>query len=279
MPGNTRITISNTRVCGCTTRSGIPAGDKVVVLLHGLNVQLHTWDPIAAELSRTYRVICPDLRGHGDSAWAADGYFVESFIADLRALSDQLGIAPFALVGHSLGARIAIAYAGQHPATLSHLLLSDTGPEMPKATAVSTANFIGDTNSVRAFRDNADALAHYQRVHPEWQPIFLELHSRHQVRRNWAGKYVLKADPDLFWITKGAGVKEIPFIWDMASKADMPTLIMFGKRSEFFDQPLLERMLKTMPRAESATFDTGHYIPREDPAAFCEAVEGFLARE
>ena len=41
-----------------------------VVMLHGLNVQCHTWDPIARELAADYHVICMDMRGHGDSDWA-----------------------------------------------------------------------------------------------------------------------------------------------------------------------------------------------------------------
>jgi pimeloyl-ACP methyl ester carboxylesterase len=256
-----------------------PAGSPAVVLLHGLNVQLHTWDPIAARLSQNYRVICPDLRGHGESAWAPDGYGIESFVGDLHALASQLGIAPFILVGHSLGARIAIAFAGEHPEMLTHLLLSDTGPEMPKATAANTSDFIGDTNAMRAFRDPAEALAHYKQVHSEWKPEFLDLHARHQVRRNWAGKYVLRADPDLFWLTKGAGAKEIPYMWEAARKADMPTLIMYGKRSKFFDRTILDRMLSTMSQAEEAVFDAGHYIPREDPDAFYDAVIGFITRK
>jgi pimeloyl-ACP methyl ester carboxylesterase len=52
-------------------------GTETLVLVHGLNVQLHTWDPLADQLAQDYRVICVDLRGHGDSGWATEGYHLE----------------------------------------------------------------------------------------------------------------------------------------------------------------------------------------------------------
>src|ERR1700730_5370671 len=86
-----------------------------ILLVHGLNVQCHTWDPIARPLSKDRRVICLDLRGHGDSDWAREGYPVQAFVKDIRELAEKLGIAPFDYVGHSLGARIGIAYGAEHP--------------------------------------------------------------------------------------------------------------------------------------------------------------------
>src|SRR6266704_3655422 len=62
----------------------------VILLLHGLNVQLHTWDPIAVGLSKHYRVLALDLRGHGDSDWSRSGYNVTDFDNDIVAFCREL---------------------------------------------------------------------------------------------------------------------------------------------------------------------------------------------
>src|SRR5690606_2756293 len=126
-------------------------------LLHGLNVQLHTWDPIASELAKEHRVLCLDLRGHGESDWSREGYWTKDFVKDVHGLLHQLDVVPCVLVGHSLGARIAIAYAGEHPADITHLILSDTGPETPPTTAQDQGTRIANTNDVKGFRSEADA--------------------------------------------------------------------------------------------------------------------------
>src|SRR5438105_411171 len=74
-------------------------GSRPVLLVHGANVQLHTWDPIAADLARDYRVVAIDLRGHGDSDWTRDGYAIPSIVPDIKAMVDQLKLAPFDYVG------------------------------------------------------------------------------------------------------------------------------------------------------------------------------------
>lgn len=255
-----------------------PDGDQTILMLHGLNVQLHTWDPLANELMRDHRVICLDLRGHGESDWSREGYWTEQFVSDVHGLLRAVGAVPCALVGHSLGARIAIAYAGEHPDDVTHLMLSDTGPETPASTAKDVGNFIAGTNDTRGFRSEEEALEHYREAHPEWQPIFHDLHARHQVRENWAGKLVLRSDPDMYWIMRGAGLKEVPYLWDMAGKITAPTLVMRGVTSPFFNDDILERMQAVIERVEVATFETGHYIPREDPDGFVEAIRAFLAR-
>src|ERR1700694_1104114 len=99
--------------------------DRVVVLLHGLTSQSHQWDPIAEAIKDQYRVICPDLRGHGDSDWTPEGYYCPLLAGDLAQLTDTLRLREFALVGYSLGARAALAYAGGHPQRLTHLVLVD----------------------------------------------------------------------------------------------------------------------------------------------------------
>jgi pimeloyl-ACP methyl ester carboxylesterase len=246
-----------------------------VLMLHGLNVQCHTWDPIAAKLADEFHVFAMDLRGHGDSDWARAGYRVRQMAHDVHGLIEGLGVGPVHLVGHSQGVRVAIAVAGERPETITSLALSDAGPETTKSGALAMRDFITSTTGL-TFKDEDDARAFYHNQHPVWQPEFIELHVRHQLRRNWAGKLVMKADPDLQWITGSASLPDVAYLWQRCANLTMPTLLMVGRTSNIFDEELADRIAGAMPNATVQWFDTGHYIPRERPAEFTDALLSFL---
>jgi pimeloyl-ACP methyl ester carboxylesterase len=252
-----------------------PGGAVTVVMVHGVNVQLHTWDPVAQLLANDYRVICVDLRGHGDSEWATEGYRLEYFVSDLVELSDQLHLEPFELVGHSLGARIAVAFAAECPERVMHVVLSDTGPETTRAGALAAVDIVGGAQDIRGFRNEDEAIAYFEKAHPEWLPEFRTLHLHYQLRLNWAGKLVFKADPDLFWILGSVAKRETPILWEAAAKIAVPTLLCVGESSPFFDDELIERTQAGFRNLTVQYFPTGHYIPRERPVEFVDAVREF----
>jgi pimeloyl-ACP methyl ester carboxylesterase len=247
-----------------------------VVMLHGLNVQCHTWDPIARELAADYHVICMDMRGHGDSDWARSGYRVRSMARDVHGLIDALGLGPVDLVGHSAGVRVAIAVAGEKPETVRRLALSDAGPANSKSGAVAMRDFIQATTNLRGFRSEDEAREFYLGFHPEWQPEFIDLHVQHQLRVNWAGKLVPKADPDVQWITGSVSLPDVSYLWQMSKLLTMPTLLLVGRRSNVLDEEVVEKMLAVMPNSTVSWFDTGHYVPRERPEEFTEVLQKFL---
>lgn len=96
----------------------------VVVLIHGGCMSHRVWESQAtALLAAGYRVITPDLRGHGDSDKPAGPYTAERFAADIEALADELALESFALVGWSLGATIVSEFARTHPERVDRLVL------------------------------------------------------------------------------------------------------------------------------------------------------------
>jgi pimeloyl-ACP methyl ester carboxylesterase len=258
-----------------------PSGDRHLLLLHGLNVQAHTWDPFAAAAVRLgYRVLALDLRGHGQSGWTQKGYRVADFARDVTGLIDQLGIAEIDLVGHSLGARVAIAVAGDQPDRVRRLVLSDTGPEFPVEAAKFAFSVVsGAGGETRGFATEEAARAFYTARHGEWAPVFIDLHVRYQLRRNWADKLIFRADPDLFWILSSAGRRDDAYVWTQAARVTAPTLIMWGVRSPFFDDDIIARMQKVLAHSEVVRTNSGHYIPREAPEEFYSLVSDFLTRE
>jgi pimeloyl-ACP methyl ester carboxylesterase len=247
-----------------------------VVLLHGLNVQCHTWDPIARELAKDHYVVAMDMRGHGDSDWSKQGYRVHSMARDVHGLIDSLGVGPVDLVGHSVGVRVAIAVAGERPETIKRLSLSDAGPANSPSGAVAMRDFITATTNIRGFRSPADARAFYRGYHPEWTDEFIDLHVEYQLRRNWAGKLVPKADPDVQWVTGSVSLPDVAYLWAMSERLTMPTRLMVGRNSNVLDENVVEKMLSKMPNSTVTWFDGGHYFMREDPAKFLEILIDFL---
>jgi pimeloyl-ACP methyl ester carboxylesterase len=252
------------------------ASKPPVLMLHGLNVQCHTWDPIASELAHDYRVVAMDMRGHGDSDWARSGYRVHSMARDVHGLIDALALGPVRLVGHSAGVRVAIAVAGERPETVSHLALSDAGPANSPSGAVAMREFIQATTNLRGFRDESEAREFYLGFHPEWREDFIDLHVQYQLRRNWAGKLVPKADPDVQWITGSVSLPDVAYLWRMSERLTMPTRLLVGRRSNVLDEEVVEKMLAAMPNSTATWFDTGHYVPREAPDEFTQVLTAFL---
>ncbi len=104
--------------------------EEAVVLLHGGMDHCRSWDFIAPALARRWKVICPDLRGHGDSDADPSGtYEIDRYVLDLARLIDHGGLAKVRLVGHSLGGNIAIRYASAFPERVERLVaIEGLGP-------------------------------------------------------------------------------------------------------------------------------------------------------
>jgi pimeloyl-ACP methyl ester carboxylesterase len=101
-------------------------GALPVLFVHSLAGNGGQWALQLDHLRRHRRAVAIDLRGHGDSDPADDGdYTIPAFAGDVAAVADELALRRFVLAGHSLGASVAIEYAGRHPERVAGLLLAD----------------------------------------------------------------------------------------------------------------------------------------------------------
>ncbi|MDP1967509.1 MAG: alpha/beta hydrolase, partial [Reyranella sp.] len=107
-----------------------------LLLVHGGRDHCRNWDWVAQALRKDWHIICPDLRGHGDSQWSPDGnYSMASYIYDLAQLVHQQALAPVTIVAHSLGGNICLRYAGVYPDKVRKLVaIEGLGPS-PKVIA------------------------------------------------------------------------------------------------------------------------------------------------
>ncbi|MFE9582003.1 alpha/beta fold hydrolase [Nocardia sp. NPDC006044] len=106
---------------------------RPIVLLHGFPQTHLMWRHVAADLAADHIVICPDLRGYGDSDKPAEtgtSYSKRTMAADIVAVAKALGHERFALAGHDRGALVAIRAGLDHPGTITHLASLDVLPTL-----------------------------------------------------------------------------------------------------------------------------------------------------
>lgn len=113
-------------------RAFVLAGPKmgtapVLLLLHGLGCDRHTWDPVIERLAERYTVIAPDLLGHGESAKPRADYSVAGYANGMRDLLTVVGADKVTVVGHSFGGGVAMQFAYQYPERTERLMLVDSG--------------------------------------------------------------------------------------------------------------------------------------------------------
>lgn len=108
-----------------------PPDAPPLLLLHSIGTCLHLWEAQAQALAGRYRVIRPDLRGHGLSAVTPGDHSMARLAGDAAALLDALGIATAHVGGTSIGGRIAQQLAADAPGRLRSLFLLNTALEFP----------------------------------------------------------------------------------------------------------------------------------------------------
>jgi pimeloyl-ACP methyl ester carboxylesterase len=120
--------------------------DDTIVLVHGFLDLGWGWEEVAARLADRYRVIAPDLRGHGDSDWVGAGgyYHFFDYVADLDAVIARLARGRLSVVGHSMGGNVVSYWCGMRPARLHRVVLVEGlgPPEAHVALPERTATWV-----------------------------------------------------------------------------------------------------------------------------------------
>jgi pimeloyl-ACP methyl ester carboxylesterase len=260
-----------------------------LVLVHGGRDHARSFDDVARALRGSWHVVVPDLRGHGDSQWAAgSSYAMAELVLDLAALVDELGPSPVALVGHSLGGAVVLHYAGLFPERVRTVVAIEglgASPAMRAEALAQTAaerleRYIGairasDARSPRRYASLADAAARMREQHPflgEEQALHL---ARHGARRTEDGSYVWKYDP--YVLTPSAFRPDYEGLEALWARIACSVLLVRGATSWASD-PVLDGRAAAFRDARLVNVaGAGHWVHHERLEAFLETLAAFLA--
>jgi long-chain acyl-CoA synthetase len=217
--------------------------EKTIVFVHGYAGCAETWEYQINHFSREFRVVTPDLRGHGQSDAPFTEYTMPELVEDLHTIVQALDLPEkFVLIGHSFGGSICVEFANAYPEMLEKLVLIATACEYPLPRATALVSRI----PTAAFRP-------WWKYRPRWNA---EVHVMKRMMlnnmRKWQGKPLLQ-------------------------NIRTPTLIITGARDRYFPRRVFDEACKLVPGAEVVDIGASkHKVQLERHQAVNRAIERFI---
>lgn len=249
-----------------------------LVLLHGSNASLHTWEPWVREIGDAFRMISVDLPGHGlTGPVPGDDYSQEAMAKFVAEFTTAVGAERFALAGNSMGGGVAARFALMYPQRLTHLILVDASgmptktprdpgigftlariPVVQNIMLYVTPRFVFESSLKTAIFD--DAL-----VTPEMVDLYWKLNRREGNRAASLKRFQTPFDT---------------YIQDNAAKIATPTLIIWGKEDTLTPRDMGDAYNAAIKGSKFVIYnDVGHIPMEEAPEPTARAVREFLTPE
>jgi len=287
-PGPTSHTFFSQRLRLHYVDWGNPA-QPPLLLVHGGRDHCRNWDWTAAALRDAWHVVAPDLRGHGDSQWSADGsYTMAGYVYDLAQLIHQQRLAPVTIIAHSLGGHIALRYAGVYPATVARLVaIEGLGPPAAKLAerarqgiAERMDGWIREQRALsgrlpRRYASIEDALRRMQEENPRLSAEQARHLTIHGANQNEDGTYSWKFDNYVrAWPPYDMSRRDIELLW---GRIGCPTLLLYGTES-WAGNPVDDGRTAPFRHATVVGVDgAGHWLHHDRLNEFLTIVRTFLA--
>lgn len=277
------------------------SGERVALCLPGLTRNSKDFHPLASHLAGpaggSWRVLCPDLRGRGQSQrdpnWK--NYLPPTYVQDVWTLLDGLGIPEVVVIGTSLGGLMAMLMADQQPQRLRGVVLNDVGPEITPGSLQRLMAYVGrtppqpDMQAATAQVRNA-----YELAFPDMGAEFWSRLSENTWRLNEDGtvepdfdpavgdslRHVAKMMPLLGWLRR-LGLRRIKGSnldpWDNFRALRMPTLLLRGAISDVLSPEITARMRTLKPDLQVVEIPGRGHAPTLDEPLARESIGQFLA--
>jgi pimeloyl-ACP methyl ester carboxylesterase len=253
------------------------ATGPAMMLLHGSNASLFTWEPLVKRLGTTYRIVTLDLPGHGLTGATPAGDYSQKAMADTAfGVADKLGLGRFILGGNSMGGGVSARMAAMAPDRISHLILLDAGglpPKTPRerpwffqlpATPVIreamrwiSPRFIFESGLRNAFYDKSLAT---EAMIDQYYAFNMMAGTREATLKRFASA------PD-------------PWLRENVSKITMPALNLWGKDDQILlTEAFAPLWAEAVPQSKLVILDQCGHIPMEEkPDETAKAITDFLA--
>lgn len=253
------------------------ADDPTVVALHGNGAHAHWWDAVVPALVPGWRVVAPHLRGHGPSDRAdPPAYTVADFASDLTAVLGALAPGPVVLVGHSMGGRVALWYASEHPERVRALALLDSRlTPVRRDEAMAWRGSVAGRREGRTYPTRAAAIAAFRFVpdEPDVPSDVIANVAHHAVVERAPGEWTYRFDRAVL-DPAGDGAGDLGA---RLRRIRCPLLVVAGAASPVFltDDVTAAR---TNPRCAVEVLPGGHHFLLAHAAAAGAVLRAFLDR-
>jgi pimeloyl-ACP methyl ester carboxylesterase len=241
-----------------------------LAILHGLFGSGRNWATIATRLGEHWRVIALDLRNHGRSPWAESMAYGE-MAEDVHASLSARGYRRFALLGHSMGGKVAMVAALHRPEAVERLVVADIAP------VVYPPRHLG---LIRAMRD-LDLAGVRRRAEADMR---LATAVRDPAERAFLLQNLVLDDAAARWrINLGAIEREMPSLTGFPTMPPgvvypEPALFVGGERSDYLRPEYETKIRRFFPNARIERIPkAGHWLHADQPRSFLDLVEAFLA--
>ncbi|MDR7060379.1 MAG: alpha/beta fold hydrolase [Sphingopyxis sp.] len=244
-----------------------------LLCMPGLARNARDFEDLAPHLAQYRKVIVIEFRGRGESAFAKDPmtYVPLTYVQDVVAMLDELGIERFAAIGTSLGGLVAMLLAAALPGRLVGAVLNDVGPELQTAGLERIRDYIGAGGSqptwmhaARAFAELNGAVYPGYEIH-DWLRLTKRTH-----RLTAEGRIVTDYDKQIAAPLRVPGGGDAAMdLWPIyRALGDVPLLILRGELSDILARSAGEKMVAELPRARLVEVPgVGHAPTMDEPAA------------
>lgn len=258
-------------------------GETAVVLVHGNIASWRWWLPVLGNPPAGCTVYAPDMRGFGDSEHTKGGYNIEQFATDLDAFVNELALDHIHLVGHSLGAAVALQYAVQYPHKMRKLLLVSPPPaEGMTYSLQEDRKIFGIPLPLSA--ENIHLQHSFRNPHID-RAILSHALTRITPGMEHRSKFFADLVSDASLVSRETlkGVIQSLGNWtvqDRLTTLNMPVLILWGDKDTVVEHAPLERMARDLPNAKLVVWKgIGHAPQLEQPGRFHSLLTEFTTRK
>ena len=254
----------------------------VLLCLHALTRNARDFAVLADRLCGEWRVICPDMRGRGDSDYAKDTatYNPFQYVDDVNFLLDELGIERYVAIGTSLGGLMTMILAMNAPQRIAGALLNDVGPVLEPAGLQRIGTYVGKGGSFATWMHAARALEEAHHVaHPDFTIEDWLVMAKRLMVLSSNGRIVFDYDMKIAEPLARMDVNAQPDLWPgIEALAGKPMLIVRGGLSDLFSEASVTEMTARLPGVEVVTLPRVGHAPTLDEPEVVAATGRLLAR-